>query len=640
MNNTYAHLMEKVAVHLFGSPKKVSSNEWRFGTNDSLSINPIDATWYSHEEKKGGGLYDLITWQTGEQGKRWLEKNGFLYSNDVIEKKADVSELLKQPTEYIYTDEHGEPRYKVKRYYQNGARKFSQSHFKDGRWDKGLGGAEPLPYQLAHLYANLTATVYIVEGEKDADRLIKMGFVATTNSGGAGKWSAKLNKWFKGRDVIIIPDNDEPGQKHGKMVFSELSKVANSVALQDLVKIWPDCPEKGDISDFMDAGCDMKLIGLDSSLELNSKPISALEKLRAMSATNRVNEMKKKMLNDVFVLKHLAILGQWTVFYAAPGTGKTLLTIWLLVEALNEEKVNPSDVFYVNLDDTYSGGVLKAEIAKEYGFNMIINGDEGARPALILELMDALVLEGDAMGKVLILDTLKKFTDTMDKKASSDFGEKIRNFVAVGGTVICLAHTNKRRNSDGKPIPQGTSDIVDDADCAYILDAGNGGELSVGRKSGLNMIEFENIKSRGRVASKAYFEFTINDSLSEEMPKQNYHDLLKTVRRVSQSEVDESHAVMNKHAQLIKDQEVISEIIEVIKSEEINKTYLIKRLVEETVFSKKRIKSVLDRRTGDDYNQGHRWELIIGDNNKHTYFPLKKPWDVQAEILLEHGGQG
>ncbi|QBR40564.1 hypothetical protein EHF36_07935 [Kerstersia gyiorum] len=93
-------------------------------------------------------------------------------------------------------------------------------------------------------------TVYIVEGEKDADRLASLHLVATCNSGGAGKWSEKYSQHLKGRNVIILPDNDEPGREHAALVAKSLTGVAASITVLAL----PGLPEKGDVSDWLDAG--------------------------------------------------------------------------------------------------------------------------------------------------------------------------------------------------------------------------------------------------------------------------------------------------------------------------------------------------------------------------------------------------
>ena len=65
-------------------------------------------------------------------------------------------------------------------------------------------------------------TVFICEGEKDVDRLRSLGLTATTNAGGAGKWQESYNQFLKDADVIILPDNDPPGRKHGLQVARKL----------------------------------------------------------------------------------------------------------------------------------------------------------------------------------------------------------------------------------------------------------------------------------------------------------------------------------------------------------------------------------------------------------------------------------
>jgi 5S rRNA maturation endonuclease (ribonuclease M5) len=53
----------------------------------------------------------------------------------------------------------------------------------------------------------------LVEGEKDVDTLRGHGFVATTNAGGAkAPWLSDFTESLRGREVILIPDNDEPGR--------------------------------------------------------------------------------------------------------------------------------------------------------------------------------------------------------------------------------------------------------------------------------------------------------------------------------------------------------------------------------------------------------------------------------------------
>src|SRR5262249_28228903 len=100
----------------------------------------------------------------------------------------------------------------------------------DGKWIWDLNGVKPLPYRLPELLAaSQDATIFIAEGEKDVDALRGIGAVASCNSEGAGKggkWPAAISRWFSGRDVVIIPDDDDVGREHARDVAARLKGVA------------------------------------------------------------------------------------------------------------------------------------------------------------------------------------------------------------------------------------------------------------------------------------------------------------------------------------------------------------------------------------------------------------------------------
>ena len=96
-------------------------------------------------------------------------------------------------------------------------------------------------------------TIYIVEGEKDADNLIKNDLIATTTStgGGAGKdkWNDGYSQYFKGAKVVILPDNDKSGIEFAKQVEESILNYCYRVK----TLIISD-KEKGDISDWFEEG--------------------------------------------------------------------------------------------------------------------------------------------------------------------------------------------------------------------------------------------------------------------------------------------------------------------------------------------------------------------------------------------------
>ena len=158
---------------------------------------------------------------------------------------------------YDYIDENGDLLYQVVRF---SGKEFRQRRPKgDGDWDWGLGECRRILYRLPELIkADPNRRVMIPEGEKDVDRLIKLGFVATTSPMGAGRWKPEYAEFFRGRQVVVIPDRDpideklgySVGEQHARDVVKSLVGIAESITILRL----EDVPEKGDVSDWLDRG--------------------------------------------------------------------------------------------------------------------------------------------------------------------------------------------------------------------------------------------------------------------------------------------------------------------------------------------------------------------------------------------------
>lgn len=145
---------------------------------------------------------------------------------------------------YIYQTADGIPYLRVTRMSD---KQFRQSHWDGDRFVSGKPPGPKLPYRLPELLAaNPDEPVFIVEGEKDVDRLLACDLVATTNSEGAGKWTAEMCPWLDGRQVFVIPDNDDVGRSHAASIKAQMPS-ASIIVLDDL-------PLKGDVSDWLNSG--------------------------------------------------------------------------------------------------------------------------------------------------------------------------------------------------------------------------------------------------------------------------------------------------------------------------------------------------------------------------------------------------
>lgn len=124
----------------------------------------------------------------------------------------------------------------------------------DGDWVWNLRGIEPLLYRLPEIAkAN---TIVICEGERDCNNVVKFFVMeSTTNPMGAGKWKTHYRKYFKGKSVWIIPDNDidSKGLHHAQDVANNLNGIAKTVKIVDLPKELSGRNVK-DISDYIEAG--------------------------------------------------------------------------------------------------------------------------------------------------------------------------------------------------------------------------------------------------------------------------------------------------------------------------------------------------------------------------------------------------
>jgi hypothetical protein len=111
---------------------------------------------------------------------------------------------------YDYLDHKSEVAFQTVRYHP---KEFKQRRPDgNGGWIWNLDGVHPILYRLPELLAaDSSKPVFIPEGEKHVDRLIKLGLVATTFPMGALKSHlVKDVSALKGRPVVVLPDNDPP----------------------------------------------------------------------------------------------------------------------------------------------------------------------------------------------------------------------------------------------------------------------------------------------------------------------------------------------------------------------------------------------------------------------------------------------
>lgn len=207
----------------------------------------------AHEDGKAS-----LAIKSGDDGRVLMKCHAGCENADVVERLGmKLADLFADGTSktrptiakaYQYRDERGALLYEALRMEPKDFRQRRPAP--GGGWDWKLGDTRRVLYRLPDLIKSAPRSVFIVEGEKDADNLAAIGLMATTNAGGAGKWRPEYSAFLKGRRVFVLPDNDEPGRKHAAQVVESVAPVAVSVRVIELPGLGP----KEDVSDWLKAG--------------------------------------------------------------------------------------------------------------------------------------------------------------------------------------------------------------------------------------------------------------------------------------------------------------------------------------------------------------------------------------------------
>jgi len=364
--------------------------------------------------------------------------------------------------EYPYTDERGNVLFYAIRY--------ETKEFKLARPD-GNGGliydikdTRRVLYKLPQVLN--AQEVFIVEGEKDVDKLTDAGFTATTNPMGAGKWREEYNEALKGKDVIIIPDNDEAGRTHANQVEESLRGVARSIKC---VKLPEEVGEGGDVSDYFD-----KLKKLPD--DLSSLIQEAKYTYKKIETFISLSEFMKQGSEEVeWLLKGIIPKSGITILAAKPKVGKTLLTFNLALCVASGRpylgrETRQGAVILIQMEDPQD---LMKQRFKVMGY-----GEEC--PICICQKMLNLNKNfNELMDKIekyrpvlVIFDPLIYLTNIKDENSAVDVAnafKPLRKIALEKETAVLVVHHHRKGENNSEEAMRGSSAIMGAVDQAINL---------------------------------------------------------------------------------------------------------------------------------------------------------------------------
>lgn len=453
----------------------------------------------------------------------------------------------------------------------------------------------------------LAATVNLVNPDSPYPDWFTVGSATSTETGGSDDGFIIFNDWsrrgtkYPGEDMVL------------KQWKSFRSDIENPNTIASIVYIAKQ--QGADVGSVIKQFDEFELCKnevIDPSLQEGvhesvspSADQSIGNPLEQYSLKGSSSELEKSLVEAKLVLDQVAVMGELTAIYAAGGTGKTLIVLWLLIKAIINKKVDPNHVFYINADDSGLGLIQKLKLAELYGFHMLSPGHNGFKVGDFVKLIRGMTAGGQAQECVVILDTVKKFTSLMNKDKSSAFNEVLRGFAGKGGTVIAIAHTNKKDDSDGNPIPAGTSDMRDDFDSTYI-----GKVVSHDRTTGEKIVKITSDKIRIGGANELLFTYFRREDT-------DYMELFKSVKLIDEDALDSKKY----EERMLEDGNDIEIIKQLIRDGIIGKMELAAEAAKLSGTSRKELVRIIDRYTGVNAAR-HHWNFIRKERGRMEYYLL------------------
>lgn len=193
-------------------------------------VKPVLVATYQYRDRAGALLYEKLRWEPGFDGR--TKSLSFVRPlPDRLRKEFGVPPNAAASVHGVVAGEYG----------RSG---------KDGDWgfwpyrkekhakSVAIDAVEPVLYRWPELAeANPALPVMIVEGEKDADLLRALGFVATCGPHGSTTWLPQWSAEFQGRRVCVVPDHNAVGYQHAESVLGSLLR--HGVAAVRIVR-WDD----------------------------------------------------------------------------------------------------------------------------------------------------------------------------------------------------------------------------------------------------------------------------------------------------------------------------------------------------------------------------------------------------------------
>jgi hypothetical protein len=351
-------------------------------------------------------------------------------------------------------------------------KRFYQQHSDgSGTWVTGTGSIKTPLYRLPELLnADPGRTVFLLEGEKDVDRAIQEGLVATTNSQGANAFEPYMVGWLAGRDLVIIADNDETGRGGARSKAVLLSSHAQSLKLIECLPGVENI-KGGDLSDWFDFGhSSAELRGIAESLpEWSDTPDST------GLALTKLDDFLVQPENEIaWIVDGWMPAGGTSVVIAKPKVGKSTFARNLSLDVARGtdflgHRTQQGPVIYIALEET------KRRVREQFR-SIGATGDEpihiyvGPSPENLFE--DLYVLARGIKPRLIVLDPMFRAVRVHDSSAYAEVTNALDPIIRLAANTGChvlVPHHAGKQSRDAVDSALGSTAIAGTFDSIFVL---------------------------------------------------------------------------------------------------------------------------------------------------------------------------
>ena len=309
---------------------------------------------------------------------------------------------------------------------------------------KGIAKEDRPLYRLPEILASDGAVV-IVEGEKDADSLTRMGITATSCAFGAGKWLPHYSEAMRGREVVVWPDHDKPGHKHADTVLSSLVGIAKSLRRVEP----PDYLDSGgDATDVVVARGETEVRRLvDEAPVWTGESVAVVEDVptEPPPAIQWTADVETK---EVTWMWHLRVpLAHVTDLSGDPGVGKSTLALALAA----------------NLSNGVTPGDSRPTTAPARSLLLSAEDDPGTTTVPRLKAMEA------DLSKIAIVDKVFGFDEVGLANLDSLVEQVDPELVVIDPLVAYLHEVDMHRANEVRTVMSKLSDLAERRNCAILV---------------------------------------------------------------------------------------------------------------------------------------------------------------------------